>query len=103
MIVYTLKILGYFNPNAGLSLLGHFLGVFFSVWVFFVLSSPWVRRNNPIWVCFLVLLRSWVRRNPAVGLFIAGILRRLLERAVLSQIELMHLFGKYRFVYILFY
>ncbi len=52
---------------------------------------------------FLVLLRSWFRRNPAVGLFIVGILRRLLERAVLSAIELMHFFGKYRFVYILFY
>ncbi len=47
-----------------------------------------------------MLLRSWVRRNPAVGLFIAGILRRLLERAVLSAIELKHFFGKYRFVYI---
>ncbi len=38
-----------------------------------------------------------------VGLFIAGILSRLLERAVLSAIELKHFFGKYRFVYILFY
>ncbi len=38
--------------------------------------------------------------KPAVGLFIAGILHRLLERAVLSTIELKHFFGKYRFVYI---
>ncbi len=40
------------------------------------------------------------QNNPAVGLFIAGILHRLLERAVLSTIELKHFFGKYRFVYI---
>ncbi len=38
--------------------------------------------------------------NPAVGLFIAGISRRLLERAVLSTIELKHFSGKYRFVYV---
>ncbi len=37
------------------------------------------------------------------GLFVAGTLRRLLESAVLSAIELKHFFGKYRFVYIFFY
>ncbi len=31
-----------------------------------------------------------VQSNPAVGLFIAGILHRILERAVISSIELMH-------------
>ncbi len=35
-------------------------------------------------------------------LFVAGTLRRLLESAVLSAIELKHFFGKYRFVYIFF-
>ncbi len=38
-----------------------------------------------------------------VGLFIVRILRHLRERAALSAIELKHFFGKYRFVYILFY
>ncbi len=35
-------------------------------------------------------------------LFVAGTLRRLLESAVLSAIELKLFFGKYRFVYIFF-
>ncbi len=79
------KILGYFlNPNAGLSLLGNFLGLFFQC-----LGS----------FCVTQILGQ---RNAAVGLFIAGILHPLLESAVLS-IELKRFFGKYRFVYILFY
>ncbi len=40
------KIQGYFfNPNNGLSLLGHIFRLFFSV---FVLPSLWVKCNNPM-------------------------------------------------------
>ncbi len=60
-------------------------------------KTSWYRRrySHPIRV---KKTQTWV----TVGLYIAGILRRLLERAVLSAIKLKHFFGKYRFVYIYF-
>ncbi len=94
------KIQGYFfNPNTGLSLLGHIFRLFFQF-----LCYP-ASGSNVTTQClgrFFSVTQILGQSNPAVGLFIAGILHHLLERAVLSAIKLKHFFGKYRFVYILF-
>ncbi len=94
----------FFNPNAGLNYYGLiiFWGYFIQCLGSFCYPAPGSNVTTQCLGSFFSVTDPGSDGTQRLGV-IVGILRRLLERAVLSANELKHFFGKYRFVYILFY